>query len=123
MELKMTWIPIEWTRQAHAPEATLLPSDIPARLRIASIALRAVFFACLLVITLRVSMPQIKTIWTAYDTPGDLVRMALGFAACLWIAIQFFNAPTPRDAHGYRTWLYFGLAAVPFALICLIGVW
>ena len=90
-------------------------------LRIASNVLRALFIACLLVITLRVSMPQSETIWTAYDTPGDLVRMVLGLAVCVWLVIHLFTAPT--DARHYRTWLYLGLAAVPFALICLIAVW
>lgn len=117
----MSWMPIEWARRVHHPEAKLAPSEIPARLRIAGNAVRAVFIVCLLAITLRVSMPQNETIWTAYDTPGDLVRMALGFVVCVWIVIQLFRVP--KDAHGYRTWLYFGLAAVPFSLICLFAVW
>jgi hypothetical protein len=29
----------------------------------------------------------------------------------------------PHDAAGYRTWLYLGLFAVPFALICLFALW
>jgi TRAP-type C4-dicarboxylate transport system permease small subunit len=83
--------------------------------------LRAVFIIALVLVMLRVSMPQNETIWTAYDTPGDLIRMALGFAVCIWLVIQLFNMP--KDAAGYRTWLYLGLAAVPFALICLVYVW
>lgn len=112
----MTWIPIEWARRVSPPE-----TGIPNGLRIAGNALRAVFIACLLVVTVRVSMPQNETIWTAYDTPGDLVRMALGVAVCAWITVQLFKAP--KDAHGYRTWFRFGLAAVPFALICIIAIW
>jgi TRAP-type C4-dicarboxylate transport system permease small subunit len=96
-------------------------SNIPARLRIAGTLLRAVFIIALILVMIRVSMPQNETIWTAYDTPGDLVRMALGFAVCIWLVIQLFNMP--KDAAGYRTWLYLGLAAVPFALICLVYVW
>ena len=87
----------------------------------ASTVLRALFIACLVVITLRVSMPQNETIWTAYDTPGDLVRMALGLAVCVWLVVQLFTPP--KDAHHYRTWLYLGLVAVPFAAICLVAVW
>ena len=117
----MTWTPIEWARRAHVPEAKLPPSDIPAGLRIAGTVLRAVFIACLLAITVRVSMPQSETIWTAYETPGDLIRMALGFVVCLGIVIQLFLAP--KDAQAYRTWLYLGLAAVPFALICVFATW
>jgi hypothetical protein len=66
-------------------------------------------------------MPQSETIWTAYETPGDLIRMALGFVVCLGIVIQLFMAP--KDAQAYRTWLYLGLAAVPFALICVFAIW
>ncbi len=71
--------------------------------------------------TLRVSMPQNETIWTAYDTPADLVRLLLGLFVCIWLVIQLFYGP--RDADGYRTWFYLGLIAVPFALICLYAVW
>jgi hypothetical protein len=74
-----------------------------------------------LALTIRVSMPQSETIWTAYETPADLIRFCLGLALGVWLVFQFFNGP--RDAQGYRTWLYLGLAAVPFALICLFAVW
>ena len=83
--------------------------------------LRVAFIVCLLVVTVRVSMPQNETIWTAYDTPGDLVRMVLGLAVCIWLIAQLFIVP--KDAHHYRIWLYLGAAAVPFAVICLIAVW
>jgi hypothetical protein len=96
-------------------------SDISPRLRLAGASLRVVFLACMLAITVRVSLPQNETIWTAYDTPGDLVRIVLGVAVCLWIFAQLFTAP--KDAAAYRTWLYFGLAAVPFAVICLVTIW
>jgi len=96
-------------------------SDLSPTLRVLGTTLRATFIVCLLVVTVRVSMPQNETIWTAYDTPADLVRMALGFAICLWLAFQLFRAP--RDAHSYRTWTYFGLIGVPFAVICLIATW
>jgi len=96
-------------------------SGIPLRLRISSLVLRAVFIVLLLVVTLRVSMPQNETVWTAYDTPGDLVRMALGFAVCVWLIIQLFIFP--KDAEAYRTWLYVGLVGVPFTLICIFGTW
>jgi hypothetical protein len=29
----------------------------------------------------------------------------------------------PKDAQAYRTWLYLGLAAVPFALILVVAAW
>lgn len=113
----MSWMPIEWARRAPPTG----PERIPLALRMASGALRIAFIALLLILTVRISLPQSETIWTAYDTPGDLVRMALGLAVCVWIAIQFFAAP--KDAQAYRTWLYLGLVAVPFAVICVIAIW
>lgn len=92
-----------------------------AAVRIAAIVLRTLFICTLLALTIRVSLPQSETIWTAYETPADLIRFFLGLALCLWLGAQLFQGP--HDAHGYRTWLYLGLAAVPFAIICLIAVW
>ena len=90
-------------------------------LRIASIILRALFIACLMVLTLRVSMPQNETFWTVYDSPGDVVRLVLGLAVCVWLVVQLFQ--TPRDGYQSRIWLYVGIFAVPFAVVCLIAVW
>ncbi len=106
----------------NPPEAKLPASDASNALRIAAVLLRTIFIVILLVLTLRVSMPQNETIWTAYDTPGDLIRLILGLVVCTWLAIQLFRGG-PRDADGYRTWLYLGLVAVPFVLICLFAVW
>jgi len=108
-------------RLENPPDAALSGSKIPTGLRIAATLLRTVFICALVLITLRVSMPQNETIWTAYDTPLDVVRMVLGLVVCVWLVIQLFKGP--KDADGYRTWLYLGLVAVPFALICLVAVW
>lgn len=110
-----------WSRPESPPEAELLRSTIATRLRIAGIVLRTVFIISLLVVILHVSMPQNETIWTAYETPGDLIRIALGLVACAWIATQLFAMP--KDVQAHRIWLYLGLAAVPFALICIVGIW
>jgi hypothetical protein len=115
----MTWMPIEWVR--HPPQEKSSSAKIPTGLRAASTVLRTVFIVSLLMVILRVSMPQSETIWTAYETPGDLIRVVLGFLVCVWLAVQLFRGP--NDAHGYRTWLYLGLAAVPFALFCVIAIW
>jgi hypothetical protein len=118
MERTMSWIPLEWIR--HPSEANS-SAKTPNGLRIASMAVRTVFIVLLLLITLRVSMPQSETFWTAYETPADLLRMVLGFAICLWLAIQLFTVP--KDASAYRTWLYLGLVALPFAVICIVAIW
>ena len=102
----MAWMPIEWARSDH--HAAELTSDLSPGLRIASNVLRALFILCLLAITLRVSMPQSETLWTIYDTPGDLIRMVLGLAVCLWLVVHLVTVP--KDAHHYRTWLYLGPA-------------
>jgi hypothetical protein len=72
-------------------------------LRIAGIVLRSIFLCALLVVTVWVSLPQNESIWSVYETPGDLVRVALGFIVCVWILFHLFMLP--KDAEGYRTWI------------------
>jgi hypothetical protein len=75
----------------------------------------------LLVAIAHVSMPQSETLWTIFDTPGDVVRLLLGIAACAWLAFQLFTVP--NDVHAHRTWIRLGMVAVPFMLICIIAIW
>jgi hypothetical protein len=96
-------------------------STIPTGLRILAIVLRTLFLGALVVVTVRLSSPQSETIWTAYETLGDLIRLALGFAVCLWIVIHLFMLP--KDAEGYRTWVYLGLVVAPLALAVAIFLW
>jgi hypothetical protein len=105
----------------NAPEAKIPASGAPNGLRIAAILLRTAFIFILIVLMIRVSLPQSETIWSAYETPSDLIRLWLGIGVSIWLVWQLFHGP--NDAHGYRTWLYLGLAAVPFTLICLVAVW
>jgi hypothetical protein len=105
-----------WTISSRESPSTALTRD-----RMLAVLLRTVFLASLVIVILHVSMPQSSSVWTIYESPLDLVRVALGLLACLWIAIQLFVIPD--DAHAHRTWLYLGLAAVPFALICIVGIW
>lgn len=108
-------------RLENPPKTTLPPGKMPAGVRLAAIVLRTLFIALLALMTFRVSLPQNETIWTAYDTPSDVVRMVLGLAVAAWLIFQLFRGP--RDHEGYRTWFYLGLVAVPFSVICLIAVW
>jgi hypothetical protein len=119
----MTQMPMEWAGRAHTSEPANAPppAAIPLGLRLAGSLLRVVFIACLLAITVLVALPQNESIWTVYDTPGDIVRLALGCAVCVWVTVQLFWAP--NDAQSYRTWVYFGVAAIPFSLICLYAIW
>jgi hypothetical protein len=106
---------------SESPEAKLPVANVSPTVRIAAIVLRALFLCILFALAIRVSLPQSETIWTAYETPADLIRFMLGVALCLWLGVQLFQGP--RDAQGYRTWFYLGLAAVPFGVICLFAVW
>jgi hypothetical protein len=96
-------------------------NEVPTRLRIAGLLLRSIFLCALAVLLIRVSTPQSESIWSVYETPGDVIRMALGLAACIWIIFHLFMPP--KDADGYRTWIYLGVALVPLALACVIAVW
>ena len=89
-----------------------------AGLVIAGMVLRAVFILLLVVIAVRVSAPQSEYVWLAYDTPGDLVRILLGLLFCAVVVIPLFRLP--KDQGAARSWFFFSLAAVPFALICAI---
>jgi TRAP-type C4-dicarboxylate transport system permease small subunit len=103
------------------PETNRPAAQISTRLRMAAIVLRSLFIAILAVLTWRVSSPQSQTIWTVHHTPGDLIRLVLGLGACTWMLIQVFSLP--KDAAAYRTWLYVGLAVVPFGLLLVVAVW
>jgi hypothetical protein len=107
MEEPMTEMPIDWAPQAIPPGTKSPAARVPAGLRVAGSVLRTIFILSLLVVIVRVSMPQSETIWTVYETPADLVRVTLGFAVCVWIAVQLFVVP--KDAQAYRTWVYLGL--------------
>lgn len=116
----MSWLPIGEDQWAGW-RVTEGNAKIPPRLLIASLVLRTIFIVSLVIVTVHVAMPQSASIWTAYDSLGDMVRLGLGLAVCAWIAVQVFSMP--KDAHAHRTWLYLGAAAVPFAVTCIIGIW
>jgi hypothetical protein len=93
----------------------------PAHLRMTAIFLRTVFLIALVIVTIHVSSPQTSTIWTVYEAPGDLIRLALGFSVSFGIAIQIFVLP--KDTQAHRAWFYLGLATVPFIVICIVAIW
>jgi hypothetical protein len=104
------------------PNVGMPASTIPMGLRVLAIVLRALFMGALAVVVARVSSPQSETIWSVYETPGDLIRFALGFAVCLWIVIHLFMLP--KNAEEYRTWVYLGLVVAPLALAAVaIAIW
>lgn len=108
-------------RQLGPANAGTQESTIPMGLRILAIVLRALFLGALVAVTVRISRPQSETIWSVYETPGDLIRLALGVAVCLWIVIHIFMLP--KTAEGYRTWVYLGLVIAPLAWAIAITIW
>lgn len=85
------------------------------------LAVRTFFIAILVVITARVASPQVEHIWSVWETPSDLMRVALGVLVCIWLLVQLFIVP--RDPGGYRTWLYLGIIILPLAILCTMAIW
>jgi hypothetical protein len=90
-------------------------------IKMAGLTVRSLFILLFAVLTVRVASPQIETLSTLFDTPGDLVRVALGLAVCIWCVVNLFILP--KDVGAYRTWLYLGAAVLPLSLLCAIVVW
>jgi hypothetical protein len=106
---------------AKPPGAMAPARQTSTGLRIAAILLRALFITTLLVVTARVSIPQSESIWSVYETPGDLVRLALGLAVGIWILVHLFMLP--KDPEAYRIWVVLGLIVAPFVLWVAIATW
>jgi hypothetical protein len=107
-------------QQLNSPDIATPESAVPMGVRILVIFLRALFLGALVVIIARVSGPQSETIWSAYETPSDMVRLALGFAACLWLVIHMFMLP--NDAEEYKSWLYLGPVVASLAWAIAIAI-
>jgi hypothetical protein len=81
---------------------------------------RTLFILILTVTTVHVASPQNESVWSAYETPGDLIRMVVGFALCVWLVVNLFIPP--KDSGGYWTWIYLS-PLVPLALFVTIVTW
>jgi hypothetical protein len=91
------------------------------RIWLGGVVARTLFLIILAVVTARVASPQIETFRSAFETPGDLIRVLLGFAVCFWLVINIFRLP--KDAGAYHTWSYLGLGLVPLEVLCAVVVW
>src|SRR5271163_3896000 len=87
----------------------------PPRVRRTGMIFRTIFILILVVITARVASPEVEHIWSVYETPGDLIRVMLGFAVCVWLVVHLFVPP--RDEAGYRIWFYLGFLLIPLAIL------
>jgi hypothetical protein len=97
------------------------PSRVQLAFRILALIFRALFLGALIMIVSRVSSPQSETIWTAHETPEDLIRVALGLVACVWLLIQIFRLPQESD--DYWGWLYFGFVLAPLGWFIAVAKW
>jgi hypothetical protein len=112
---------IQRQRRESLPSVKAATPEISRPLLVAALILRGAFIILLAVTTALVSLPQNEFISTAYETPGDVIRLALGLGLCVWMLYHLFTRP--KDPGAYRTWFFFGLVGVPFVLICLIAIW
>ena len=56
----------------------LVETPPPIGVRLAGLVMRSFFITILIVITARVASPQVEQLRTIYETPDDLIRVALG---------------------------------------------
>lgn len=94
------------------------PSD---GVRLAGLVCRSLFIIILIIITARVASPQMERFRTIYETPGDLIRVVLGLAVCIWLVANLFVLP--RDVGAYRTWFYLGFVLLPLGILLGVVIW
>ena len=104
--------------QANAARKSDQP---PALVWFGGVAVRTLFLIVLTVMTARVARPQVEHLTSAYETPGDLIRVLLGLGVCCWLIANLFILP--KDAGAYRTWMYLGVAVLPLTVFCAFVVW
>ncbi len=102
-------------------EANQVGRPVSPGVRIAGLGLRFLIILALVILTARVSAPQSKTLWSAYEAPLDLLRLVLGMSVCIFIGAQMFVGVPNNEA--CRTWAYLGIIALPFTIICILAVW
>jgi hypothetical protein len=94
---------------------------VPMGVRIAGTAVRTLFLMVLTGLTARVASPQIEKLSSLYETPDDLIRVALGLGVCTFFVVNLFILP--KDPGAYWTWMYLGPAVLPLSLLCAFVVW
>jgi hypothetical protein len=85
------------------------------------VLVRTLFLIVLTAITARVASPQMEHFSSLHETPGDLIRVLLGFGVCGWFIVNLFILP--KDPGAYRTWMYLGVTVLPLAVLCAVVVW
>jgi hypothetical protein len=82
---------------------------------------RTLFIVVLIAVTWRVASPQNETIWSSYETPGDLVRLILGVVVCIFLIVNIFRLP--KDVGWSSTWTHMGPVLVALAVLCAYVIW
>ena len=72
-------------------------------MRLLGLALRTLFLLVAIVVTFRVATPQSESLWTAYDTPSDMIRFIIGVTVCIFSGFRFFSTRRirPTWANGF----------------------
>jgi Ca2+/Na+ antiporter len=105
-------MPVNAARNGNPPSSKVI---------LGGLAFRTLFIISIAVLTARVASPQIEKLRSVFETPDDLIRVALGFALCTWCVVNVFILP--KDVEVYRIWLYLGLVILPLSLLCAFVVW
>ena len=105
-------MPMNAARKANPPSSRVI---------LGGLVFRTLFIIAMAVLTARVASPQIENLRSVFETPDDLIRVALGFALCTWCIVNVFILP--KDAEVYRIWLYLGWVILPLSLLCTVVVW
>ena len=108
---------------ADLPANTAIKAGVQPSNRVwfGGVLVRTVFLIVLTVITARVASPQMEHFSSLHETPGDLIRVLLGFGVCGWFIVNLFILP--KDPGAYRTWMYLGVTVLPLAVLCAVVVW
>jgi hypothetical protein len=92
-----------------------------ALMRFFGLILRTLFLIVVVAMTARVAAPQNETLWSAYDTPTDLLRIIVGAIGCGFVVVQIFRYS--RNPADMRRWVPIGLAVLPLTLLCAVVIW
>jgi hypothetical protein len=120
---EQTDVGIAMPADADLPANTAIKAGVQPSNRVwfGGVLVRTVFLIVLTVITARVASPQMEHFSSLHETPGDLIRVLLGFGVCGWFIVNLFILP--KDPGAYRTWMYLGVTVLPLALLCAVVVW
>jgi hypothetical protein len=115
-------IPADHVAPTSEPASSGLRPAASSGLRVAGIAARSIFIVVFVVVMAHFSTPaNIGRGWMVHASAGDILKLAIGWSACVWMLAQVFVVP--KDAHGCKTWLYLGPVLAALLIACAIALW